>query len=287
MYSSIVLIIASHNELYHSFIDLWREKIKRWKEENAEEENAEEENMEEKNMDYRFFFVFADPNLTETIICENDSITYKCEESLEPGIFLKTMAAIRYCEEHFTYDYILRTNLSSFWNFSVLSNEFVSSKLTIGNIYMQSLDKNQLLINYRWAFFFEIIDFFFPNIGWDIFVFLDGAGFLLSREMIQLLLIDISDSYYSKLLLIPDDVAISILLFYNIINKNISNVEIRELLIGKKYICNKNEIEFPMNFVGEKMGFIRNKQSNIEGNRNIDIVNYKLQLDFFYKKIDF
>lgn len=278
--SIIVLIIASHSELYNSFIDLWREKIELWK----------SLTVPEKKVEFQFFFVFADPTITENIICENDTIIYKGEESLEPGIFLKSMAAIRYCEKHFVYDYILRTNLSSFWNFSVLSNEIVS-KLTIGNIFMQYLDKNQLFINYRWAFFFEIIESFFPSIGWDVFVFLDGAGFLLSREMIQILLIDISESYYSKLLLIPDDVAISILLFYNIINKNITNVEIRELLIEKKYICNKHEIEFPMNFGGEKLGFIRNKQplcieNALLKDRNIDILNYKLQLDFFYKKID-
>lgn len=272
--SIIVLIIASHNEVYNSFIDLWREKIELWK----------STSLSENKMEFQFFFVFADPTITENIICENDTITYKGEESLEPGIFLKTMAAIRYCEEHFTYDSILRTNLSSFWNFSVLSDEIVVSKIMIGNIFMQYLDKNQLFINYRWAFFFEIIDAFFPSIGWDVFVFLDGAGFLLSREMIRILLLDISESYYSKLLLIPDDVAISILLFYNIINKNVKNVEIRELLIEKKYICYKNDIESPMNF---GIGFIRNKQPwTMDVNRNIDIVNYKLQLDFFYKKID-
>ena len=270
MYSVIVLIIASHNELYQSFLELWREKIELWKA------------VGEGGVDYRFFFVFADPNLTENIVCENDCITYKCEESLEPGIFLKTMAAIKYCETHFTYDFILRTNLSSFWNFSVLSHELVSeTSISIGNIFMQYLNKNQLFINFRWAFFFEIIDSFFPSIA-DIFFFLDGAGFLLSREMIRILLIDISDSLYSKLLLLPDDVAISILLFYNILRTNTVSFEIYELFVGNKYICNKNEIEYPSNFGSEKIGFIRNKQMNSD--RKIDLMNYKLQIDFFYKK---
>jgi len=266
----IVLIIASHNELYHSFIDLWREKIELWKA------------MGEGGVDYRFFFVFADPNLTEDIVCENDCITYKCEESLEPGIFLKTMAAIQYCEKHFTYDFILRTNLSSFWNFSVLSDELVSdTSILIGNIFMQFLNKNQLCINPRWEFFFEIIDSFFPSIA-DIFFFLDGAGFLLSREMIRMLLLDIPNSYYSKLLLLPDDVAISILLFYNILRTNKVSIEIYELFVGNKYICSKNKIEYPMNFGSEKIGFVRNKQMMCD--RKIDLMNYKLQIDFFYKK---
>jgi hypothetical protein len=268
MTSVIVLIIASHNELYHSFLELWREKIELWKA------------VGDGGVDYRFFFVFADPNLTEDIVCENDCITYKCEESLEPGIFLKTMAAIQYCETHFTYDFILRTNLSSFWNFSVLSSELVSeTPILIGNIFMQYLNKNQLCINMRWAFFFEIIDAFFPSLA-DIFYFLDGAGFLLSREMIRILLIDISDLLYSKLLLIPDDVAISILLFYNILQKNTLSIEIYEIFIGNKYICYNNEIEFPMNFGGKNIGFVRNKNCD----RKIDLINYKLQIDFFYKK---
>lgn len=264
MFSVIVLIIASHNNIYDSFIALWREKIRL---------------IEQTDVIYRFFFVFSDPSLTVDVLCDevNNSIFCKYDESLEPGIFLKTMAAIKYCEDHFIYDYILRTNLSSFWNFSILSLELKKTPIHLGTIFLQNLDKNQLFINYRWKDFFEIIHSLFPSFG-DVFIFLDGAGFLLSREMIQLLLLPIPDIFYSKLLLLPDDIAITCLMYYNIKYNSSLCVEITELLIGKKMICDKdflygNEFE---------LGFIRNKQNSSD--RNMDIFNYKHQIELFYMK---
>lgn len=270
MISIIVLIIASHNEIYDSFITLWREKIRLWK------------LREKDDFVYRFFFVFSDPLLKMDILCddENDSIFCKYEESLEPGIMLKTMAAIRYCEKNMKYDYILRTNLSSFWNFPVLSLELNMKPIDIGTIFLQCLDRNQLYINSRWKDFFEIIDCVLSTRDNNIFTFLDGAGFLLSRKMISLLLFPISDILYSKLLLLPDDVAITVLMYYNILFHSCLSIEIQELLIDKKYISCKD-----IEWIGSdgELGFIRNK--NTLGDRNIDILNYKTQLDF-YRKID-
>jgi len=269
MYSIIVLIIASHNEHYDSFITLWREKIRLWK------------SRERDDVFYRFYFVFSDLSLKVDVLCdeENHSIFCKYDESLEPGIFLKTMAAIQYCEQNFTYDFILRTNLSSFWNFSVLPFE-INNGINLGTILIQKIDKNQLFINYRWESFFQIIYSILPSFG-DIFPFLDGAGFLLSREMVKLLLLPISEIHYSKLLLLPDDIAISVLMYYNIICNSNSHfhIEINELLIGKKMICSEQEIHLYSDF--NEIGFIRNKHNN---DRNIDIVNFKKQLDFFYIK---
>jgi hypothetical protein len=263
MFSIIVLIIASHNDIYDLFITLWREKI---------------QIIEKKHIEYRFFFVFSDPSLTVDVLCDevNNSIFCKYDESLEPGIFLKTMAAIRYCERHFIYDSILRTNLSSFWNFPILSLELKKTPIHLGTIFLQQLDKNLLFINSRWESFFEIIHYLLPSFG-DTFIFLDGAGFLLSRQMISLLLLPIPDIYYSKLLLLPDDIAISILMYYNIIHNYSLCIEMNELLIGKKMICSEDNIP-----LFSEVGFIRNKHYN--GDRNIDIVNFKQQLDFFYMK---
>ena len=145
------------------------------------------------------------------------------------------MMAIQFVEEHMDYSYILRTNLSSFWNFSVLFSELRLNPISMGTIFLQYLDRNNLCINYRWKDFFDILDSFFST--GDLFYFLDGAGFLLSRDMIRLLLLPIIDEYYSKLLLVPDDIAITILLCYNIRHHSPVPVEFHELLIVKKIIC--------------------------------------------------
>ena len=190
------------------------------------------------------------------LICIDDCIYCKYVESLEPGIFLKTMAAIRYCETNFSYDYLLRTNLSSFWNFPCL--DFQS--ITVGTIFMQLLNRNTLYVNPRWKDFFLIIDGVLPlDFMKDVFLFLDGAGFLLSREMIRLLLLPFP---YDKIILLPDDIAISVLLYYHILHSGRS-VEISE----------------------SSVGFVRNKQHLVH-NRGMDLLNFKHQLDFFYKKID-
>jgi hypothetical protein len=156
-----------------------------------------------------------------------------------------------------------------------LSLELKKTPIHLASIFLQYLDKNELSINYRWKDFFEIIHYLLPSFE-NIFVFLDGAGFLLSREMISLLLLPISETYYSKLLLLPDDIAITVLLYYNIIYNSSLCVEIHELLIGKKMICSEDDISLL-----SEVGFIRNKHNN---DRNIDILNFKQQLKFYYVK---
>lgn len=275
MLSIICLIIASHNDIYDAFTDLWRENIRLWKEKEAK-------------MNLKYLFVFSDPSLNNSIVCKDDCILCKCEENIngEPGIFLKTMMAIDFIEQNkndFQYDYILRTNLSSFWNFSVLYEEIDNYKktetevLTINTIFLQFLDRNQLFINTKWKDYFEIIDSIFLDKA-DTFVFIDGAGFLLSHEIINILLLPLDSSIFSKILLLPDDIAISILLYCNCHFSN-KYLKMEELLIYKKIICNNGDF----NVIDRNIdiGFIRNKQSN--GDRNLDIYNFKNEIDFFIK----
>lgn len=259
----IVLIIASSSDIYNIFIDLWREKIKCWKMGLCSGSSS---------VVYRFFFVFADPSLSLDVVCKDDCIYCKCEESLEPGIFLKTMMAIRFCENEFNYDFILRTNLSSFWNFSVLSLEITSLNfdISIGTIFLQVMDRNRLDVNPRWKDYFERIDSIYP-IGFitDDFYFLDGAGFLLSREMIRLLLLPFPIEIWMD---IPDDVAISIILFYHILINKIGSVEIKELLIDRKWIGFERDSD-------SIVGFVRNKNVS---DRGLDVLNFTLLIHHFY-----
>ena len=168
----------------------------------------------------------------------------------------------------------MRTNLSSFWNFPCLSFDSIS----IGTIFLQLLDRNHLYVNPRWKDFFLIIDDILPvDFAKDVFFFLDGAGFLLSREMVRLLLLPYVNK---KILLLPDDVAITVLLYYQILHSN-QSVEILELSIGKKIISNNNIAIMR----DSSVGFVRNKQDLVQ-DRPFDVLNFKHQLDFFYKKID-
>lgn len=267
MCSIIVLVIASSGDIYDLFLELWREKIKSWRRKTDDSVAVV----------YRFFFVFADPLLSLDVVCKDDCIYCKCEESLEPGILLKTMMAMRFCENEFVYDFILRTNLSSFWNFSVLSLEITSLNfdISIGTIFFQYIDRNRLDINYRWKDYLERMASLFP-IGYvsDVFYFLDGAGFLLSREMIRLLLLPFP---MERLLDIPDDVAISILLFYRILVSNImGRIEIKELLVDRKWIGDRWEGADLLS-----LGFVRNKNGL---DRKLDVLNFISLVNHYYLK---
>lgn len=64
----------------------------------------------------KHFFIEMKPDL-ECDICEIDNYIYvKGEENLIPGVYIKTMKTMKYINEKYDYDFIIRTNLSSFWN---------------------------------------------------------------------------------------------------------------------------------------------------------------------------
>jgi len=70
-----------------------------------------------------FFMEYTNDNnqLDEKIKINGNMIYIKGSESYHPGIRDKTIECINYfLKENIKYDFIIRTNLSSFWNFSAL-----------------------------------------------------------------------------------------------------------------------------------------------------------------------
>lgn len=71
----------------------------------------------------RMFFVeFRE--MEEDIILENDTIYVKGSEILSNAL-IKTHKALQFINEHYTYDIIIRTNLSSFWNI----HQYIANKV--------------------------------------------------------------------------------------------------------------------------------------------------------------
>lgn len=64
----------------------------------------------------RHFFVEFNPNINENVLESGEYIYVKGVESFKPGIYDKTMAALRYINSKYTYTHVIRTNTSSFWN---------------------------------------------------------------------------------------------------------------------------------------------------------------------------
>jgi len=93
----LMLILSSDtNEYYRQFQSLWRQYIN-------------------SNPNIDCYFYKADPNLEEeALLVDKNTLVVKCEESLDK-CYEKTLKAFEYFSPQFNkYDYIFRTNLSSF-----------------------------------------------------------------------------------------------------------------------------------------------------------------------------
>lgn len=114
-YLCIMLIIYSEgNELYKHNKQIWKQYMN-------------------SNDNILALFVMYDPNIeTEyKLIPESNMLLIKGEEKLScDSILNKTKKAIQYCNINYSYDYIVRTNISSFWIFDNLVNFLKSNTKT-------------------------------------------------------------------------------------------------------------------------------------------------------------
>jgi hypothetical protein len=74
--------------------------------------------------DVKTFFVRMNPDQTEPIRVSDDVLSVKGVESFIPGILEKTLAAMDFCLANISFDYLVRTNLSSFWDLNRLLEVF-------------------------------------------------------------------------------------------------------------------------------------------------------------------
>lgn len=61
----------------------------------------------------KFFFLEFKPDLEQYIVEDGDFIYVQGNESINPGMIVKTCAAIKYINQNYNYDFIVRTNLST------------------------------------------------------------------------------------------------------------------------------------------------------------------------------
>lgn len=119
-------------------------------------------------------FLRADINIENSKIVE-DTLYVNGKEDYIPGILDKTIKGMEYCLKNFSFDYLVRTNLSSFWNYY----ELLKLNLSENNVVL--------------AFIGECNGIKFPA----------GSGFIISRDIIKKC-IQNYDKFDKTL---PDDVA--------------------------------------------------------------------------------
>jgi len=94
-FKCIILIIASKGGHYDIFKKCWEQYMNNYE-------------------DVQSFFLYGNEHQEADLLISKNDIIYKCKESLIPGILYKTLASFMFCKQHLSYDFIIRTNLSSF-----------------------------------------------------------------------------------------------------------------------------------------------------------------------------
>lgn len=67
----------------------------------------------------RFFYLYCK---SEEYTNEYDLCFSGCKESIYPGLYYKTAKAVKFLNRYYNYDFLIRTNLSTFWNINNLFN---------------------------------------------------------------------------------------------------------------------------------------------------------------------
>lgn len=227
-YRLVILIIASRSPHYDEFKKCWVAYASKFPE-------------------VKCFFLYSDPSIDVDVIVDKDTITHKYEEWYEPGILFKTIAGMEICSQLFYYDYLLRTNLSSFIHIPRIL-EFL---------------KTQPTTNYTASK---------QNIYREGVCGLSGAGFILSRDVVQSFLHIITENKLTNdVILLPDDVAISQILK--------DYVKMETFVDILRYDC--EELTLP-DMIPNHIFHIRNKTEWKYHHREIDIENMTRQIAYFY-----
>lgn len=139
-YKIIFLIISSSND--ESYINM---------------KKMHQEYLKLYNGRIKYFFVESIPDMEVEIKEVDDHIFIKDTESIIPGIYNKTIQSMNHISQKYPYDFMIRTNLSSFWNLPNILN-LLETKPTSGYAG-----------------------------GYNVQGFITGTGIILSPDIVELL----------------------------------------------------------------------------------------------------
>jgi hypothetical protein len=141
-----------------------------------------------------YFFYCYDENITSDYTLNDDIILIKGPETFLPGIFKKTIIAMEICLNlKFKFDYIIRSNISTIVDFTLLSDYLKKENVTYGGSAIFTLswiDPAYGIYDHRY----------------DGLKYIQGTGIVLSRKMVELIVNAKNDLNYSVI----DDVGIGL-----------------------------------------------------------------------------
>jgi hypothetical protein len=231
-YKAIILVIASYENIYYNIINTWKKYMRMF------------DNV-------KIYFVYCRSDIDDDLlVCEDDdTIFYNCEESLVPGIFLKSIHSMNYCHQTFKYDYLIRANLSSFYNIPKL---------------IEFLDV-QPKTNFAGGI---------NHISHDI-PFISGSGIIISYDLVEKMLKSaLEDNAVKHILSYPDDVILSYLINLHInptTYTQVPRVSVNEELTNEK-----------IEMLSKEQNYFHFRNRNDNTNRILDSTNINLLAKYFY-----
>lgn len=182
------------------------------------------------NKDVKTFYIYCNKKKLNN----DENLYFNCNESLRPGILQKTIQAFQYINKHYNYDYIVRTNLSTFWNINHLLQQ------------IKKLPKEKCLA------------------GQKCRSFISGTGIILSHDLVNILINDKNKLNYNN----ADDVEISHYLHNNYNIKYINEPRFDEY---KKSVP-KNKKSVPKDFTSFRVKTKKNR--NLDSHKMFKLWNF-------------
>jgi hypothetical protein len=209
----------------------------------------------EKYMNYdtervKCYFLENDIHLQSDLYVDENTIVSKYSENYIPGILLKSISGMNFCDMYYTFDYMVRTNLSSVYYIPRLldilgqhsKTEFIGGEVDITNSY---------------------------------FPFVSGAGIVMSGDVIKEILRVVKTYGISPhRLYLPDDVALSHILIYSYRDVPIQPIEMHK--------CNGLLTEEQTNKLRNDENICHFRSRN-DINREMDIENMKKLIEIYYE----
>lgn len=113
-YLAVVLVLASKDPLYDKFRYYWSL-------------------FDSIEPAFKVHYVYGDSNECPQL----GDLVYDIPETYWPGMITKSLEAMEYVEANYNYKYLVRTNLSTFWDFSQLLKRMYSlldTKVVVGSL---------------------------------------------------------------------------------------------------------------------------------------------------------
>lgn len=172
----------------------------------------------------KHFYIELKPTLENDIIEEGHHLYIKGNESIHPGILNKTKKALEYINGKYNYKYVVRTNLSSFWDLPQLL--LLEKKLPKTNIAIGHLPFNTFISGTSIIISSDVARNITPLLEYNIMQYDDVYISTIIHRMYPIA--DISDYGYNTFYRIDNDVTVPFdmsnnhftILFYRIKNQD-------------------------------------------------------------------